>query len=177
MQTGNGSLVLKHHLIIPRKFYLVLLLHNSRLCILCLHLISGSENITRSQACTDFQSASLLRGSSLKVQFLLFSSSNPSCGQLLSTREDLQNSTFNATLGTKVIIHGFRYKHKKMDDQAKVKLSGSHFPCLQLFHLCGDFRWPKVKMNVRKIDCGGEESLLRKNTRPAIENLAVGVFR
>uniref|UniRef100_A0A670JNU2 Phospholipase A1 member A n=1 Tax=Podarcis muralis TaxID=64176 RepID=A0A670JNU2_PODMU len=60
------------------------------------------------QLCTDFQSASLLRGSSLKVQFLLFSSSNPSCGQLLSTREDLQNSTFNATLGTKVIIHGFR---------------------------------------------------------------------
>ncbi|XP_053226465.1 phospholipase A1 member A isoform X1 [Podarcis raffonei] len=69
---------------------------------------AGSENITRSQACTDFQSASLLRGSSLKVQFLLFSSSNPSCGQLLSTREDLQNSSFNATLGTKVIIHGFR---------------------------------------------------------------------
>ncbi|XP_061494617.1 phospholipase A1 member A isoform X2 [Rhineura floridana] len=69
---------------------------------------AGSESIMRQQACTDFQSASFLRGTTLKVQFLLFPSSNPSCGQLLSIHEDIQNSSFNASLGTKIIIHGFR---------------------------------------------------------------------
>uniref|UniRef100_A0A6J0TE08 Phospholipase A1 member A n=1 Tax=Pogona vitticeps TaxID=103695 RepID=A0A6J0TE08_9SAUR len=62
----------------------------------------------RNQGCTDFQSASFLRGTNLRVQFLLFSSLNPSCGELLSISRDIQNSSFNASLGTKIIIHGFR---------------------------------------------------------------------
>ncbi|KAJ6658347.1 hypothetical protein lerEdw1_020619 [Lerista edwardsae] len=66
------------------------------------------EKLKRNQVCTDFQSASLLRGTNLRVQFLLFTSSNSSCGQLLSISDDLQNTNFNASLGTKIIIHGFR---------------------------------------------------------------------
>uniref|UniRef100_A0A2I2ZPY8 Phospholipase A1 member A n=1 Tax=Gorilla gorilla gorilla TaxID=9595 RepID=A0A2I2ZPY8_GORGO len=58
--------------------------------------------------CADFQSANLFEGTDLKVQFLLFVPSNPSCGQLVEGSSDLQNSGFNATLGTKLIIHGFR---------------------------------------------------------------------
>lgn len=75
-----------------------------------LNLIPEPEKLMRSQVCTDFQSASLLRGTNLQVQFLLFISSNSSCGQLLSISDDLQDTNFNASLGTKIIIHGFRYK-------------------------------------------------------------------
>lgn len=75
-----------------------------------LDFISGSEKLLKQQPCANFQSASLLRGTNLNIQFLLYSSSNPSCGQRLSTTEDIQNSSFNASLGTKIIIHGFRYK-------------------------------------------------------------------
>ncbi|XP_066472474.1 phospholipase A1 member A [Tiliqua scincoides] len=66
------------------------------------------EKLMGSQACTDFQSASFLRGTNLRVQFLLFTPSNSGCGQLLSISDDLQYSSFNASLGTKIIIHGFR---------------------------------------------------------------------
>ncbi|OWK05944.1 PLA1A, partial [Cervus elaphus hippelaphus] len=58
--------------------------------------------------CADFQNANLLRGTNLKVQFLLFTPSDPSCGQLVEESSDIQNSGFNATLGTKLVIHGFR---------------------------------------------------------------------
>uniref|UniRef100_A0A2K6C942 Phospholipase A1 member A n=1 Tax=Macaca nemestrina TaxID=9545 RepID=A0A2K6C942_MACNE len=57
--------------------------------------------------CAEFQSANLFEGSDLKVQFLLFVPSNPNCGKLVEGSSDLQNSGFNATLGTKLIIHGF----------------------------------------------------------------------
>ncbi|KAH0628678.1 hypothetical protein JD844_010096, partial [Phrynosoma platyrhinos] len=67
-----------------------------------------AEAIQRSQECTDFQLASFLRGTNLKVQFLLFPPSNPRCGQLISVSEAIQNSSFNTSLGTKIIIHGFR---------------------------------------------------------------------
>ncbi|XP_053151863.1 phospholipase A1 member A isoform X2 [Hemicordylus capensis] len=67
-----------------------------------------SKGLLGSQQCAEFQSASLLRGTSLRVQFLLFTSSDPSCGQLLSISDDIRNSSFNASLGTKIIIHGFR---------------------------------------------------------------------
>ncbi|NWJ00477.1 PLA1A Phospholipase, partial [Crypturellus undulatus] len=58
--------------------------------------------------CTDFQRANLLRGSKLKVQFLLFSSSRPSCGELIFADDGIRNSSFNSSLETKIIIHGFR---------------------------------------------------------------------
>ncbi|XP_008576997.1 PREDICTED: phospholipase A1 member A isoform X2 [Galeopterus variegatus] len=72
--------------------------------------IGSSEDIppTLQPKCTDFQNANLLRGTNLKVQFLLFAPSDPSCGQLVEESSDIQNSGFNATLGTKLIIHGFR---------------------------------------------------------------------
>uniref|UniRef100_K7FHG2 Phospholipase A1 member A n=1 Tax=Pelodiscus sinensis TaxID=13735 RepID=K7FHG2_PELSI len=61
------------------------------------------------QACSDFQKASFLQVTKLKVQFLLFTSSNSSCGQLISVGDDLKNSNFNTSLDTKIIIHGFRW--------------------------------------------------------------------
>nr|XP_056704339.1 phospholipase A1 member A [Euleptes europaea] len=70
--------------------------------------IRGPENLVRHHSCTDFQPASILRGSTLQVQFLLFTSFQPGCGQLLSSAEDIQDSNFNASLGTKIVIHGFR---------------------------------------------------------------------
>ncbi|KAM9582732.1 phospholipase A1 member A isoform 3-T3 [Trichechus inunguis] len=69
---------------------------------------SGDALPTHQPKCTDFQNASFLRGTNLKVQFLLFTLSDPSCGQLVKESSDLQNSGFNATLGTKLLIHGFR---------------------------------------------------------------------
>ncbi|XP_007435356.2 phospholipase A1 member A isoform X1 [Python bivittatus] len=71
-------------------------------------IFAESKSIMKKQQCADFQSASLLWGTNLQVRFLLFSFSNPSCGRLLSQNEDIQGSGFNASLGTKIIIHGFR---------------------------------------------------------------------
>ncbi|XP_037692047.1 phospholipase A1 member A isoform X2 [Choloepus didactylus] len=69
---------------------------------------SGDASLTPQPNCTDFQNANLLRGTNLKVQFLLFTPSDPSCGKLVEESSDIQNAGFNATLGTKIIIHGFR---------------------------------------------------------------------
>ncbi|XP_037014668.2 phospholipase A1 member A [Artibeus jamaicensis] len=69
---------------------------------------AGDTPPTQQPKCTDFQNADLLRGTSLRVQFLLFTPSDPSCGKLVEESRDLQNSGFNVTLGTKLLIHGFR---------------------------------------------------------------------
>uniref|UniRef100_A0A8C9A035 Phospholipase A1 member A n=1 Tax=Prolemur simus TaxID=1328070 RepID=A0A8C9A035_PROSS len=69
---------------------------------------SGDAPRTPQPNCTDFQNARLLQGTHLNVRFLLFTPSDPGCGQLLEESSDIQNSGFNATLGTKLIIHGFR---------------------------------------------------------------------
>ncbi|XP_077202398.1 phospholipase A1 member A isoform X2 [Paroedura picta] len=69
---------------------------------------TGLGSLPGAHSCTDFHPASLLRGSRLHVQFLLFTSSHPSCGQLLLSTEDIQNGGFNTSLGTKIVIHGFR---------------------------------------------------------------------
>ncbi|NXR05798.1 PLA1A Phospholipase, partial [Semnornis frantzii] len=58
--------------------------------------------------CADFQTANFLRGSKLKVQFLLFTSSSPRCGELISVDDDIKNCSFDSSLETKIIIHGFR---------------------------------------------------------------------
>ncbi|KAF6385336.1 phospholipase A1 member A [Rhinolophus ferrumequinum] len=68
----------------------------------------GDTSPTQQPKCTDFQNANLLQGTNLKVQFLLFTHSDPSCGKLVEESSDIQRSGFNATLGTKLIIHGFR---------------------------------------------------------------------
>ncbi|XP_023407525.1 phospholipase A1 member A isoform X2 [Loxodonta africana] len=69
---------------------------------------SGDAPPTHQPKCTDFQNASFLRGTNLKVQFLLFTRSDPSCGQLLKESSNLGNSGVNVSLGTKLLIHGFR---------------------------------------------------------------------
>ncbi|XP_022363917.1 phospholipase A1 member A isoform X2 [Enhydra lutris kenyoni] len=69
---------------------------------------AGDAPPTTQTKCTDFQNANLLQGTNLKVQFLLFTPLDPSCGQLVQESSDIQNSGFNVTLGTKLLIHGFR---------------------------------------------------------------------
>lgn len=75
-----------------------------------LFFLLGDAPPTPQTNCADFQNANLLRGTNLKVQFLLFTPSDPSCGQLVEESSDIQNSGFNATLGTKLVIHGFRWE-------------------------------------------------------------------
>ncbi|XP_005875399.1 PREDICTED: phospholipase A1 member A isoform X2 [Myotis brandtii] len=69
---------------------------------------AGDTPPTEQPKCTDFQNANPFRGTNLKVRFLLFTPSDPRCGNLVEESSDLQNSGFNVTLGTKLIIHGFR---------------------------------------------------------------------
>ncbi|XP_070794464.1 phospholipase A1 member A isoform X1 [Pituophis catenifer annectens] len=78
------------------------------LMVQLLFTFAESKNIMKNQECAEFQSAHLLWGTNLQVRFLLFPFSNPSCGRLLSQQEDIQEVGFNASLGTKIIIHGFR---------------------------------------------------------------------
>ncbi|XP_074450028.1 phospholipase A1 member A isoform X4 [Larus michahellis] len=68
----------------------------------------GNTDRLSEHHCTDFQTANFLRGSKLKVQFLLFTSSSPSCGELILTDDGIKDSSFNSSLETKIIIHGFR---------------------------------------------------------------------
>ncbi|XP_030901084.2 phospholipase A1 member A isoform X2 [Melopsittacus undulatus] len=69
---------------------------------------AGNTDKLSGHHCTDFQTANFLRGSKLKVQFLLFTSSNPSCGELILADDGIKNCSFNNSLDTKIIIHGFR---------------------------------------------------------------------
>ncbi|KAH1186245.1 hypothetical protein KIL84_018994 [Mauremys mutica] len=88
----------------PRKKLLFVLAAVLLLSSAC----AGQEAYIPVQPCSDFQTASFLQSTKLKVQFLLFTSSNPSCGQLISLGDDIKNSNFNTSLDTKIIIHGFR---------------------------------------------------------------------
>ncbi|PKU38867.1 phospholipase a1 member hypothetical protein [Limosa lapponica baueri] len=67
----------------------------------------GNTDRISGHHCTDFQTAYFLRGSKLKVQFLLFTSSSPTCGELILADDGIKNSSFNSSLETKIIIHGF----------------------------------------------------------------------
>ncbi|KAM6097528.1 phospholipase A1 member A isoform 2-T2 [Chlamydotis macqueenii] len=80
------------------------------LAVLLLLSSAQAGNIDRLSGhhCTDFQTASFLQGRKLKIQFLLFTSSSPNCGELILTDDDIKNSSFNSSLETKIIIHGFR---------------------------------------------------------------------
>ncbi|KAM9565580.1 phospholipase A1 member A isoform 4-T6 [Guaruba guarouba] len=69
---------------------------------------AGNTDKLSAHHCTDFQTANFLRGRKLKVQFLLFTSSNPSCGELILSDDGIKNCSFNSSLDTKIIIHGFR---------------------------------------------------------------------
>lgn len=78
----------------------------------CLFFPLGDAPPTPQTKCTDFQNANLLQGTNLKAHFLLFTPSDPLCGQLVEESSDIRNLGFNVTLGTKLVIHGFRWEPK-----------------------------------------------------------------
>ncbi|XP_069059091.1 phospholipase A1 member A [Pleurodeles waltl] len=71
---------------------------------------TAEDELVTPTPCYDFQSASFFGGGNLNVQFLLFTARNPKCGQLINgnTTNGLSIPNFNATVGTKIVIHGFR---------------------------------------------------------------------
>ncbi|XP_073524827.1 phospholipase A1 member A [Phyllobates terribilis] len=60
--------------------------------------------------CAEFQTSGFFRDNSLQTQFLLLTPRNPKCAELIQANETqrIENSAFNASLDTKVLIHGFR---------------------------------------------------------------------
>ncbi|XP_072115803.1 phospholipase A1 member A [Mobula birostris] len=86
---------------------------------------SGIVNGNISQNCSEFQSYSwrnILRRSELNVQFMLLTRRNAECAQFINDGNDIENSNFNGSLPTKIIMHGFRLTGSKpswIDDMAK----------------------------------------------------------
>ncbi|CAI9532696.1 unnamed protein product [Staurois parvus] len=61
-------------------------------------------------ACGAFQVSGFFQDKKLEVQFLLYTPRNPTCAQVIHLNQSggIESSTFNASLDTKIIIHGFR---------------------------------------------------------------------
>lgn len=91
-------------------------LHLHRLNVSLPPPCAGNTDRLSRHHCADFQTASFLRGSKLRVQFLLFTSSSPSCGELISADDGIKNCSFNSSLETKIIIHGFRWEEEEHCD-------------------------------------------------------------
>ncbi|XP_073433063.1 phospholipase A1 member A isoform X1 [Dendrobates tinctorius] len=60
--------------------------------------------------CAEFQTSGFFRDNTLHTQFLLFTPRNQKCAELIQANETqgIEKSAFNASLDTKVLIHGFR---------------------------------------------------------------------
>ncbi|KAM4045851.1 phospholipase A1 member A [Anomaloglossus baeobatrachus] len=73
-------------------------------------VISSVISHVASSDCAKFQTSGFFRDNNLRTQFLLFTPRNPKCAKLIQVNEtqSIETSTFNATLDTKILIHGFR---------------------------------------------------------------------
>ncbi|KAM4795575.1 phospholipase A1 member A [Rhinophrynus dorsalis] len=78
--------------------------------ILITSTVSGQNDSPTLKQCADFQTSGIFKDNQLQIQFILFTTHNPTCGQVIYNNESssIQTSNFNASLGTKIIIHGFR---------------------------------------------------------------------
>ncbi|KAM4699216.1 phospholipase A1 member A [Discoglossus pictus] len=80
--------------------------------LLLMFISSSGAQVERPpiEHCPDFRTAGIFKGSSLHVQFLLYTPHNPTCGQVIhgNGTHNVEISNFNASLGTKIVIHGFR---------------------------------------------------------------------
>ncbi|XP_028656594.1 phospholipase A1 member A [Erpetoichthys calabaricus] len=78
--------------------------------VICYHLSEGNDG--QLSSCSEFQAASIkeyLKGVPLSIQYHLFTPNNRSCSTAFSENatSDLLATVFNASLDTKVIIHGY----------------------------------------------------------------------
>ncbi|XP_067849124.1 phospholipase A1 member A [Heptranchias perlo] len=103
-----------------------ILLLGSLILPVCFIAVNG--NI--SQNCTDFQSTSwrnILQRLDLNVRFMLLTRRNPDCAQIINgSNNDIENSNFNRSLPTKLIMHGYRITGSKpswVDTLAKELIS------------------------------------------------------
>ncbi|XP_075710843.1 phospholipase A1 member A [Rhinoderma darwinii] len=92
--------------------------------------------------CADFKTSGFFRDNNLHAQFLLFTPRNPTCAELIQANETLsmENSAFNATLDTKVIIHGFRALGTKptwMDNMVASLLASGVVNVVAVDWVCG----------------------------------------
>ncbi|XP_069615789.1 phospholipase A1 member A [Ranitomeya imitator] len=73
-------------------------------------MISSVMSHITPMKCAEFQTSGFFRDNNLQTQFLLFTPKNPKCAELIQANETqrIKNSAFNASLDTKVLIHGFR---------------------------------------------------------------------
>uniref|UniRef100_UPI00398F7ABD phospholipase A1 member A n=1 Tax=Pristiophorus japonicus TaxID=55135 RepID=UPI00398F7ABD len=82
-----------------------------------------------SQNCTDFQSSSwrnVLQRLELNIRFMLLTRRNQDCAQIINDNNDIENSNFNGSLPTKLIMHGYRIMGSKpswVDTLAKELIS------------------------------------------------------
>ncbi|XP_067896945.1 phospholipase A1 member A isoform X2 [Heterodontus francisci] len=88
-----------------------ILLLGSLIILVCFTAVNGNV----SQNCTDFQTSSWRNIVQMKldIQFMLLTRRNPDCAQIINDNNDIQNSNFNGSLPTKLILHGYRITGSK----------------------------------------------------------------
>ncbi|KAG9471164.1 hypothetical protein GDO78_015567, partial [Eleutherodactylus coqui] len=92
--------------------------------------------------CAEFQTSGFFRVNTLQTQFLLFSPRNSTCAELIYANDthSIENSAFNATLDTKVILHGFRAFGSKpswVDGMVKALLAAGEVNVVVVDWVCG----------------------------------------
>ncbi|KAM3935813.1 phospholipase A1 member A [Leptodactylus fuscus] len=104
LQTGS------HHIMAGGRMRIMQLAVTAVLLTCIISTVSSQFTLHAIRECADFQTSGIFRANNLLVQFLLFTPRDPVCAELIKVNETdiIENSSFNASLDTKVIIHGFR---------------------------------------------------------------------
>ncbi|CAN2387715.1 phospholipase A1 member A [Pristimantis euphronides] len=100
---------------------------------------SSSPNL---HDCVEFQTSGIFKDNILQTQFLLFTPRNLKCAELIQVNDtqSIENSAFNATLDTKVIIHGFRAfgtKPSWIDNMVEALLVAGQVNVVAVDWVCG----------------------------------------
>ncbi|XP_056410482.1 phospholipase A1 member A isoform X2 [Hyla sarda] len=104
--------------------------------------VTSNTTLPMLHDCADFQTSGIFNDNTLQGQFLLFTPKNPTCAELIQVNETLsiENSAFNATLDTKILIHGFRALGTKpswVGDMVKSLLAAEAVNVVVVDWVCG----------------------------------------